>query len=290
MKVLVGGKIESNFEGFSRLIEVYDELKTYDFEDIEIDMSLVDWFDANMCSPFGALLHKISHNVNNVSLVRVQSKIESVLSKNKFLSYYGRSPKVDTWGTTVEFKHFDEKDESYFGHYIEESLVGKGLPTMTKVLMRKFRESLFEIFSNAIIHSGTNLGIFSCGQYFPAKKRFDFSITDLGIGFKENIKHKARLDLTPVEAISWAVDGRNTTKTGPIPGGLGLKLLKEFIEMNKGRIQIASDSGYWLLYNGVVSTKVLPHPFPGTVVNVEINTADRKSYRLSSEIDPDDIF
>ena len=37
----------------------------------------------------------------------------------------------------------------------------------------------------------------------------------------------------------WATQGRNTTKRGPIPGGLGLKLLTEFIKLNEGRLQIA---------------------------------------------------
>ena len=30
--------------------------------------------------------------------------------------------------------------------------------------------------------------------------------------------------------------------------------------------------------------------FPGTVVNLEINTADTSSYQLTSEISPDNIF
>jgi hypothetical protein len=57
-----------------------------------------------------------------------------------------------------------------------------------------------------------------------------------------------------------------------------------------GRIQIVSDSGYWALESGEVITKEMPYSFPGTVVSIEIDTADKRSYRLSSEISEDDIF
>ena len=74
------------------------------------------------------------------------------------------------------------------------------------------------------------------------------------------------------------------------PAGLGLKLLKEFITLNKGRLQIVSDSGYWCLDRGAAMVAALPFEFPGTVVAIEINTADRQSYALSSEVDDTDIF
>jgi hypothetical protein len=134
------------------------------------------------------------------------------------------------------------------------------------------------------------MGIFTCGQNFPRKRRIDFAIADLGIGIRSNLLKKIDLDLPAVDAINWAMKGRNTTKTGPIPGGLGLKLLSEFIRLNQGRIQVVSETGYWeQRSDGSVDTQVLPYPFPGTVVNIEINTADTNSYILSSE-ESHDIF
>lgn len=106
-------------------------------------------------------------------------------------------------------------------------------------------ESIFEIFSNAVIHSETQLGIFACGQFYPNKNLIDFSITDLGLGMKNNLEKKRGIVLSAEEAIQWSMEARNTTKTGPIPGGLGLKILQEFVKLNHGRIQIMSDRGYW---------------------------------------------
>ena len=67
-------------------------------------------------------------------------------------------------------------------------------------------------------------------------------------------------------------------------------MLREFIVKNEGRIQIVSEKGYWELSEGKVKTRAFSEPFPGTIVNIEINTADAKSYRLVSEIRSEDIF
>ena len=69
-----------------------------------------------------------------------------------------------------------------------------------------------------------------------------------------------------------------------------MKLLSEFIDLNGGRIQIVSDAGYWKREKGKTSTARLSEPFPGTVVSVEINTADTQSYILSSELSETEIF
>lgn len=93
------------------------------------------------------------------------------------------------------------------------------------------------------------------------------------------------------DAIIWATTERHTTKEDSLPGGLGLKLLIDFIDLNGGRIQIVSDAGYWQQKSGESVTKQLRHPFPGTVVSLEINTADTKVYRLTPEkLSPEDIF
>ena len=203
---------------------------------------------------------------------------------------YGVAKSADVYKTTIEYKRFEAKDERYFAAYIEEHLVGKGMPKMSTGLQKKFRESIFEILSNAVIHAETKLGIFACGQFFPKGRRLEFSIADLGIGMRENIKKRRGLDLTAEEAIKWATEGNNTTKTGNIPGGLGLKLLRDFVGLNKGRIQIVSDAGYWEQAQGAVTTKKFEQAFPGTVVNLEINAADPQSYCLRSEKNLDNIF
>jgi hypothetical protein len=77
----------------------------------------------------------------------------------------------------------------------------------------------------------------------------------------------------------------NTTKQNE-PGGLGLKLLQRFIELNHGRIVIVSKGAYYEYTAGKDTFHSLNSPFPGTCINIEINTADATQYRLSNETPP----
>lgn len=284
-------QIRHSIEGFKKLVHLNAALEKSRFTNIEIDMASCDWFDADMCAPLGAILYRIGHNMNSVQLTNVPPHVEKILSKNGFLSHYGRAPVRDTYGTTIPYQRFDVKDDRFFASYVESKFVRRSeMPQMSRGLVKRFRESVFEIFSNAVIHSQTRLGIFSCGQFFPMRDRLDFSVADLGIGIRRNVKEHTGLELAAHDAVVWATSERNTTKCGPIPGGLGLKLLAEFITLNEGRIQIVSDAGYWSLEKKHAQTALIGDPFPGTVVNVEINTADRQSYALKSELKESDIF
>ena len=282
--------IRHDQSGFQAMVQLEAKTKDCLFEAVEIDMATVTWFDADMCAAFGAILYRLGENLNTVRLTNIRQNVTNILSKNGFLSHYGREKVPDSWGTTIPYQRFDVKDDKYFADYIENELIHRGeMPAMSEGLLKKFRESIFEIFSNAVLHSRTELGIFSCGQFFPRRSRLDFSVVDLGIGIRRNIKDNTGLDLASEDAIAWATKGHNTTKRGRVPGGLGLKLLGEFIDLNGGCIQIVSDAGYWRR-NRLTVTAPLSYAFPGTVVTVEINTADTNSYKLVSELSSANIF
>jgi hypothetical protein len=286
------GSVRHDCDGHKAVASLYAAASGSVFEEIEIDMSECRWFDADMCAAFGAVLYRLSSDLNSIQIHGVPNDVEKVLSKNGFLSSYGRAKVPDRWGTTIPYQRFDTKDDRYFGKYVETELMSRSqqLPRMSKALAKKFRESVFEVFGNAVTHSQTKLGIFCCGQFFPSRHRIDFSIADLGIGIRQNLEDSLGQKMDAPSAIAWATEGRNTTKRGSIPGGLGLKLLREFIALNGGQIQIVSDSGYWCQKAKQTQVSSLSAPFPGTVVNIEINTADKNSYALASELSSQDIF
>lgn len=283
--------IRHDKDGFEALVYLYAQTKECAFEVVEINMETAKWFDADMCSAFGAVLYYISENINTVKLTNLHSGVEKILSKNGFLSHYGRASVPDNWGTTMPYKRFDVKDDRLFAQYIETELMHRSeMPMMSSELSKKFRNNIFEIFSNAVLHSRTKDSIFSCGQFFPKKHMLNFSVADLGVGIRQNVEEYTHVNWSPEEAIAWAFTTGHTTKRGEIPGGLGLKLLQEFIDLNDGRIQIVSDAGYWQRQHKETTIGRLSEIFPGTVVNIEINTADNQSYALSSELSGNDIF
>lgn len=273
------------------MVTMLATMKDLSFDEIDLNMEMTRWFDADMCAIFGAFLYKLAEAGNEIKLSNIRPEVETILSKNCFLSHHGKMKIPDTYSTTIPYQRFDIKDDRYFAEYIEnELMIRTEMPTMTAGLLKKFQESIFEIFSNAVIHSETKNGIFCCGQLFPRPKKLHFSIVDLGVGIPNKVNRSTGLSLSSSSAIKWATQGSNTTKRGLIPGGLGLKLLGEFIVLNSGSLQILSDTGYYISRQGKISTHELGDPFPGTLVNIEINTADVNSYYLASEVSEDDIF
>lgn len=236
-----------------------------------------------MSAPLGVLFARWADDLNTVQPVALRPNVEAILKKNRFLVGYGYPERPDTHGTVIPFRRFQPDDDRYFVSYVNKHLAGKGIPKMSEGLGRRFNDSLLEIFVNSAMHSETKLGIFACGQFFPTQHRLDFCVADAGIGFRRKIKKELGLTLNSDKAILRALEEGNTTKTGSVPGGLGLKLLREFVCLNKGRIQIVSDRGYWECGPDGETVERMERSFPGTVVNLEINTADTKSYRLSSE-------
>ncbi len=283
--------IRHDYASFFALARLYAQTESCILDDIEIDMSATNWLDADMCAIFGAILYRLGANLNTVNLVSIPHDVERILSKNGFLSHYGRKSIPDSWGTTISYQRLNVTDGHYFARYIESEFIYRSeMPEMSHGLLKRFRESIFEVFSNAVLHSGTSLGIFSCGQFFPRRHRLNFALADLGVGIRQNVSEYINLDISAEEAIVWATEGNNTTKRGGVPGGLGLKLLQEFIDLNGGCLQIVSDTAYWRRANKAYTVTPLGYSFPGTVVNIEINTADKQSYILTSEWDANDIF
>jgi signal transduction histidine kinase len=277
--------------GCEALVRLHAATQDCRFGAIEIDLTAVDRFDADMCAALGAILYRLGNDGNTIQLTHIPTEIEPILTGTGFLSYYGRVRLPEVSGMLIPYQRFDTKDDRYFASYVETRLIGRPeLAAASPGLLKKLRESVFELFSNAVLHSRSRLGIFSCGQHDPRRHRLNFAVADLGVGIPQNVRQHAGLDLTAEEAVRWATEGRNTTKRGPIPGGLGLKLLKEFIGFNGGRIQIVSDAGYWCMERGQARITRLSHPFPGTVVNIEVNLADARPYALHSELVETDVF
>jgi len=290
MRFILSDSISSDFNGYETLIDLFNRTHKLRFEDIILDFSKTKWFEANLTAVLGGILNKAQEGFNNIELEGLSNDINNLLSRNLFLSNFGGSRIPDFYDTTIEYHKFKIVEEKLFKEYLDKELISKKvMPKMSDLLKKKVNESLIEIFNNAVIH-GNCKKIFTCGQYYPAKNRLDFTIVNLGKTIKENVNEYLNKTLSGDEAIKWAVIEGNTTKRGPIPGGLGLSLIREFISKNEGKIQIVSADGYWEQIKDTGKSECFSQAFFGTIVNLEFNTADTSSYCLASEIDEEDIF
>lgn len=279
--------INNTFESYQTLISFYTDNKDKFIETVEIELRA--WFSANMSAVLGAILDTFVDNLNDIDFRYIAPDTERILQKNDFLTYYGRQKIFDSNHTTIKYQKLKPSDGKYFKKYVIEELIGRDeLPNMSLLLKEKIVEAIYEIFVNAQIHSQSDF-IYTCGQFFPRKNKIEFTIVDTGIGFKDKINQRFGSNLPADKAIAWAVQDRNTTKED-ISGGIGLAVLREFIGMNKGKMQIVSSDGFYEYNRSGVKTKTFDGEFPGTVVNLQFCTDDNNNYSLAEEIDINDIF
>jgi len=281
--------INNTFESYQSLISLYEAHKEELFS--EIHLELRHFFAANMSAALGAVLDMFTAKLNDIHFDHLDPQIESILLKNDFLTYYGKQRANDTHNTTIKFKKLKPTDGRYFKNYVIEDLIDghtADLPKMSKEVKEKIAEGIYEIFVNAQIHSETQF-IYTCGQFFPNKHKIEFAIVDTGIGFREKINRRFESKLSATQAIKWAVQDQKTTKQG-VSGGIGLAVLKEFIEMNKGKLQIVSNDGYYQFNADGEQVQQFEGEFPGTIVNLQFRTDDTGNYSLASDIDINDIF
>ena len=283
--------IKSDSSGFSSIADISFKTKDAWIDSIELDFSSCSFFEANMAAPLYTVISRLRNDLNIVSVTNMRPEVSRILQKNKFLSVFNQPDITDSNQTTLPFKIFKLSAGDQFNDYLDNYMKGKGIPSMSQVLTKRFKQSLFEIFLNATIHSQSESGIFVCGQFYPKKHRIDFTIADAGVGILENVqKYLRKPGLDSCEAIEWAMIEGNTTKTGNHPGGLGLKLIKDFIQINGGKIQVVSRFGYYEFSANDESVRKMNNDFPGTCINIEINTEDKSNYYLKSELKSEDIF
>lgn len=283
------GRIDNSISGYAQLIALYNELSNASFERIEVNIQ--SWFSANMSAALACVLDKVADQINDVRVIASTSSTAKILQKNEFLTYYGHDREQDIHHTTIRFQKLTAEDGRSFQDYVMGELLERSeLPTMTAGVKEAMATGIYEIFVNAQIHSDCS-NIYTCGQFFPKKNLIEFTIVDNGIGFQEKINKRFGSQLLASQAIKWAVRDGSTTKQ-EVTGGIGLALLKEFVQQNKGRMQIISGNGFYQFSVGGEHLQQFQNPFPGTIVNLEFRTDDPLSYLLTSEDapDPSEIF
>lgn len=285
MKIFIPAQLKSDISGYSYFANIHRKYFDCENESIDFDFSECSWFEANLAAVLGGILSELQGKGNKVRLINIGPEQHNILTRNRFLASFGYDSTPDLIGTTAHYEKFDITDERKIKDYIEAELLNKpDMPQISQALKTEIIRSIFEIYSNAIMHGKCNF-VFSCGQYYPRKSppHMYFTIVDLGETIKSNVASFLKQPYSGEEAILWALKEGNTTKIGSQPGGLGFAVIQEFVKMNNGRIQIASADGYWEYVKGKIFSTTMSQDFAGTIVNLVFNLADTNAYSLKSE-------
>lgn len=248
-------------------------------------------FSGHLCSPLGALIADLKKRGNAVYLLNISIPLSTLFNKKRFhnsqlLAEYSTSE------SDIEFQRFSLSDTGAFLKYINDRLLSfQEFPHISILLRKKILKSIWEIYNNAHLHGKCDY-VYTCGNYDKNEMRLFFTISDMGTTIRKNVNtyFKSGSHISGKDAIAWAVQTGNTTRSGNIPGGLGLGLIREFLSLNGGSLQIISSNGFWQEKNGIKFEGAFRNRFLGTIVTLEFNLNDKKSYVLSSEINTKNIF
>jgi hypothetical protein len=155
-------------------------------------------------------------------------------------------------------------------------------------LKGSLRMSLQETMTNVIDHSEVQ-DYLVCAWTYPRIKKgqIRLCIADMGMGILQSLRQSGKYAalINDHEAIMLATEPGVSSRTSV--AGLGLSHIKNFIEVNEGRMCIISYNGkvFWKYDQGKILKQKMSLPFNGTLVKLVINADKEAFYFLSDEED-----
>lgn len=292
----IPSSVLANKAGYEFFSELHADLLNTNANNILINFDRCKEFDANLSSVLGAILDDSTSQGHNMFISRPLSVgVRRFLARNKFLKAFNIDTSNEDRETFIVYKRFGVEQAEDFKSYIYTDLIQRQqFPHCTERAKEKIIESIYEIFANAVSH-GNSKAVYCCGEVHPreGKTMLDMTFINLGTTVVDNVNgylnKRKEPQLSPCEALKWAFEEGNTTK--PVPGGLGLSILEEFMELNEGTIQMVSGNAMLEIRNGASKETPLERFFSGTIVNVEFNCSDQKTYSLVDEqVDLENLF
>ena len=279
-------RVVTDKNGYDFLAKLYHDINSSNPDLHVISFSGCNYFDANLAAALGAILDNLKSKGHTFNLrIPRKSGIIKTLARNGFLKIW--LPTIDgrEKENFIKYQKFPSDSANEFKWYIDEWLMKKQkFPKHTNLAGDKIQESIYEIYANAVTHGKTE-HVYSCGEYDTDNHTLDMTVVDCGRTIPNNVNDffgsRGREPVSSTEALEWALKRGNTTKL--IPGGLGLAILTEFIELNEGCLQMVSGDAFLEYKNGTTIVNNLSSVFPGTIVNMKFNFDDNKKYRIITE-------
>jgi hypothetical protein len=289
-KVIQIPRINDEKRDFATLFTIWSQVNDY-FEDVLFDFSLCDFLRPNAVAFLGGLTRLIESRGGTVVFdwkTLTNSWVRTTLRQNGFASAFG-DPSSRWDGNSIPYREDKVRKPDEIMDYLEHYWIGKGWIQVSPRLMNAIVGHMWEIYNNAFEHSGSQIGVFSCGQCFRKNNDLILSVVDFGQGIPAKIRNflsfdSRAKDLKASACLRWAFQAGNTTKTDE-PGGSGLDLLKQFIAINQGELEVYSNEGYAIIDKDGERYENMIISFEGTAVQITLR-CDEKLYQFKDELEP----
>ncbi len=228
----------------------------------------------------------------NIDMVIDWSSIKDV-NVLKFLRHNGFSPhfggQSHGWDNhCIPYREDPDEDPDGVMDYLTDNWIGCGWVLVSEALKNAIVGKMWEIYTNSFEHGLSPVGVFSCGHHYLGRNELTLTVVDFGRGIAANVKDFLKSDprsstLTSSACVEWALKKGNSTANLKVARGLGLDLLKSFVTVNEGSLELYSNDAYALIDKDGVSIKDLAVGFSGTIVQIKLK-CDERLYRLKSEV------
>ena len=277
---------------FDRLFGIWSDVNDY-FEDIRFDFSRCRFLRPNAVAFLGGLARLIESRLGTADFswdTLHDTWVRTTIRQNGFASAFG-DPSAPWDGTSIPYRENVTLDMHGIMDYLTYDWLGKGWGKthLSDRVRDAIAGKMWEIYNNAFEHSESKIGVFSCGQHFKTKNELCLSAIDFGLGIPAKIRNfvgtDPRAHSIPSDAcLRWAFTRGKSTCTEGVARGLGLDLLKEFVRLNQGKLEIYSNNGYAIVDKDGERYENRAIAFEGTVVHITLR-CDENLYRFRDEID-----
>ena len=275
---------------FTRLFRIWNQANS-NHEDVLFNFSSCQFLRPNAVAFLGGLARLIQSQRRMASFdwdSVNDSWVRTTIRQNGFASIFG-DPSEPWSGTSIPYREDSSLNMNGIMDYLTYDWLGKGWGKahLSERVRDAIAGTMWEVYNNAFEHSKSVIGVFSCGQHFKKKNELCLSTIDFGLGIPAKVRNFVGTDpraqsLRSDLCLRWAFTRGKSTCTGGVARGLGLDLLKEFVYLNQGKLEIYSNDGYVIIDKHGDRYQNCSHSFEGTVVHVTLH-CDEKLYRFRNE-------
>jgi hypothetical protein len=274
---------------FEQLFSLWSQTNGY-FGEVMFDFSECYFLRPNAVAFLGGLARLIESRMGEVVFdwSTLQNKAVMMnLRQNGFAETFG-DPTPGWSGNSIPYREDGVLDQDVIMDYLTLHWLGRGWVQVSPRLRDAIAGRMWEIYNNAFEHAGSQIGVFSCGQYFRNKKELILSVVDFGQGIAANVRNYLITDpraanLSSAACLHWAFQQGTTTRPNGAPRGVGLDLLKDFIRVNHGKLEVYSNEGYGIIDHMGERFENQSISFEGTLFHITLQ-CDARYYQFANEV------
>lgn len=282
--------INDTLSDFNKLFAMWAQVKDGGLN-VRFDFSHCGFLRQNAVVFLGGLARLIEYRAGTAEFnwSSMRDSIRMNLAQNGFLASFGGSGGPWT-GNSIPYREDRSQDSTGLMDYLKAKWLGRGWVYVSSRLRDEIMGRVWEIYANAFEHGQSEIGIFSCGQHYPHKHELALTVLDFGVGIPSNVRIFAgNSNIHASKTLEWAFKRGTTTKPNGTSRGLGLDLLKEFVRLNNGKIELFSHEGHAIISQNDESYEDRAVFFEGTLVNITLR-CDESYYRFADETPSGPLF